>query len=107
VSPEQAPDYSAAFILVDTCLSAETAELWDSVRRQASFDGDIGPAHLRLRADSARRDWTIPPEHGLIPRWITRARERRCGWRASEPSTIFATGYSAAMFGVNSSGNPL
>jgi hypothetical protein len=27
--------------------------------------------------------------------------------RASEPSTSFAVGYSAARFGVNSSGNPL
>src|SRR5665213_956408 len=28
-------------------------------------------------------------------------------WRASEPSTILAADYSAARFGVNSSGNPL
>src|SRR5260370_16474191 len=28
-------------------------------------------------------------------------------WRASEPSTSFAVSYSAARFGVNSSGNPL
>jgi hypothetical protein len=28
-------------------------------------------------------------------------------WRAFDPSTFFAAGYSAARFGVNSSGNPL
>jgi hypothetical protein len=28
-------------------------------------------------------------------------------WMVSEPSTTFAVSYSAARFGVNSSGNPL
>ena len=113
VSPEQAADYSAPFafaagrLVAGGCPGAEAAELWVQY-------GD----RPRSMAISARRACVVAsiPRGGTEPCrwntnvlscWIARARERRCRWRASEPSTIFATGYSAAMFGVNSSGKPL